>query len=276
MLRKLLKHEFRATGRIMLPLYLVLLAAAVGGNFSIRVLLETDLWVTNLFGGLVLTFFAVAMIGVLVMTIAVVVRRFYKNLLQDEGYVMMTLPCSVHQHIWCKLIVSAVWIAATLTVMALSVLVMTTGIEWFTYIAHVFRELFHHITAYYALNGTAILLELLVLCFLICCAMCLRIYLALSIGHSFSTHKLAWSVGWYFIFQFALQFLLTFFMYIMEITGFWDWLGNVHILRTMQNISSPMAIIHIALLAVILGEVIYSAILYCVTAYFLKNKLNLE
>ena len=33
MLRKLLKHEFRATGRIMLPMYLVLLVTALGSNF---------------------------------------------------------------------------------------------------------------------------------------------------------------------------------------------------------------------------------------------------
>ena len=36
MLRKLLKHEFRATGRIMLPLYLVVILTAVFANFSIR------------------------------------------------------------------------------------------------------------------------------------------------------------------------------------------------------------------------------------------------
>ena len=52
MLRKLLKHEFRATGRIMLPLYLILLATAIGANFSTRGLLETDLKVLDLLGGL--------------------------------------------------------------------------------------------------------------------------------------------------------------------------------------------------------------------------------
>ena len=39
MLRKLLKHAFRATGRIMLPLYLILLATAIGAHFSTRGLL---------------------------------------------------------------------------------------------------------------------------------------------------------------------------------------------------------------------------------------------
>ena len=34
MLRKLMKHELRATGRVMGPLLLLVLVAAVGGNLS--------------------------------------------------------------------------------------------------------------------------------------------------------------------------------------------------------------------------------------------------
>ena len=41
MLRKLIKHEFRATGRVMLPLFLVLLVTSVGANFSVRGMLDT-------------------------------------------------------------------------------------------------------------------------------------------------------------------------------------------------------------------------------------------
>ena len=41
MLRKLLKHEFRATARIMVPVYLVLLVTALGANLSTRGILET-------------------------------------------------------------------------------------------------------------------------------------------------------------------------------------------------------------------------------------------
>ena len=43
MLRKLLKHEFRATGRIMLPLFGILLLVSVGANFSSRGMLNSDM-----------------------------------------------------------------------------------------------------------------------------------------------------------------------------------------------------------------------------------------
>ena len=83
MLRKLLKHEFRATGRIMLPLFLIVLGTAVGANLSVRVLMETSNKVLNILGGLLIAAFAVAIFGVCIMSMVVMVRRFYKNLLQD-------------------------------------------------------------------------------------------------------------------------------------------------------------------------------------------------
>ena len=52
MLRKLMKHEFRATGRIMLPLFLILLVTAVGANFSVRGMLDTGSRFLNVLGAL--------------------------------------------------------------------------------------------------------------------------------------------------------------------------------------------------------------------------------
>ena len=49
MLMKLLKHEFRATGRSMLPLLLFVLLFAVGTRISILKLLDSNIpWVNML------------------------------------------------------------------------------------------------------------------------------------------------------------------------------------------------------------------------------------
>ena len=274
MLRKLLKHEFRATGRIMLPLYLILLATAIGANFSTRGLLETDLKVLDLLGGLLVMAFAVAIIAVCVMSMVVMVQRFYKNLLQDEGYVMMTLPVSVHQQVWSKLIVSAVWFALTLVVVCLACLIMAFDVELVQQIAAGFRELFQEIyrnlSTYYAINGTAIVAEFLVLCFVGCCAMCLQFYAALAIGHSFPNHKMAWSVLWFFLIQFIMQFLGG--MGIMLLDESWFH----HLLLGWTDNISAMASVHLGMVTVILGEVVYGAVFYILTTYFLKKRLNLE
>ena len=85
MLRKLIKHEFRATGRVMLPMYLILLVTAVGANLSTRGLLETDVWFLNFLGGAMVTAFAVAMFAVCIVSFVLMVQRLQRNLLGDEG-----------------------------------------------------------------------------------------------------------------------------------------------------------------------------------------------
>ena len=105
MLTKLLKHEFRATARIMGPLYLVLLAVALGFNFSAR-LMDSGNFVLNMLAALVVMAYVVAITAVFIVAFILMLQRFYKNLLGDEGYLMFTLPASVSQHITCLLYTS--------------------------------------------------------------------------------------------------------------------------------------------------------------------------
>ena len=87
MLTKLLKHEFRATARIMGPLYLVLLAVALGFNFSAR-LMDSGNFVLNMLAALVVMAYVVAITAVFIVAFILMLQRFYKNLLGDEGYIM--------------------------------------------------------------------------------------------------------------------------------------------------------------------------------------------
>ena len=134
MLTKLLKHEFRATARIMGPLYLVLLAVALGFNFSAR-LMDSGNFVLNMLAALVVMAYVVAITAVFIVAFILMLQRFYKNLLGDEGYIMFTLPASVHQHVWSKLIVSAVWFIATGVVVFLSVFVAAFNVSFLTDLA---------------------------------------------------------------------------------------------------------------------------------------------
>ena len=271
MLRKLMKHEFRATGRVMLPLYLVLLLTAVGANISTRGMMGKNSSFLNILGGLLVTAFAVAIIGVCVMALVLMVQRFYKNLLGDEGYIMMTLPASVHQQIWSKLMVSFVWFVVTMAAVCLASVIMAYQGGLFRLLFNGLRSLFDEITAYYALNGTALILEFLLEVFLACCVMCLQFYAALSVGHSFVRHKMAWSVLFFFIFQFAAQFLGSMLIVGLDETPFYEWLWRVTHIAT-----GGMAAYHATMAVMALGTIVYGAIFYGITVFFMKKHLNLE
>ena len=133
MLGKLIKHELRGSGRTMLPFILVSLFLAVMAGLSMRAMeRQQDYSWFNILFGIVIFLFVAGLMAVCIMSVVVVINRFRQNLLGDEGYLMFTLPVSVDQHIWAKLIVSAIWFLATaLTCMLAVVLVLLCNINTF-------------------------------------------------------------------------------------------------------------------------------------------------
>lgn len=265
MLRKLMKHEFRATGRVMGPLFGLLLIAAIAARFSVGVLLESSARFLNLLGGLFTTAFVIAIVGVCVMSLVLMINRFRTNLLGDEGYIMFTLPASVHQQIWSKLIVSAVWFIATgLAVVAAGfILVAQQGFWW--EIRRGFAEIFRHLTAYYAFNGTAFLFELLALIFVGCCVLCLEFYAAMSIGHSFANHKVLYSVLSFLGLQFVMQLLSGGIL-----------VGTNYDFLVVALPSDGVLAMHSVMLTMIVSTAVFGAVYYVITTMFLKKRLNLE
>lgn len=272
MLKKLLKHEFRATGRTMLPMYLIVLVASLGANLTTRGLFETDYPFMDAVGVVLIMAFTAAIIAVCVMAFVTMIERFYRNLLKDEGYLAMTLPVSVHQQVWSKLLVSIVWFAATALVVGLAFFIMVFNLEQLHTLLKGFVDLFHeiwqHMSAYYALNGTAIFVELIILAFLALAAFCLRFYAAMAIGHSFANHKTALSVVFFFVIGAVLQFLAGLGAYVLQLTGLSD--------LELDLLHNGMAVTHLTFAALIISQLVLSGIFYFLTTYFLKNKLNLE
>lgn len=101
-------------------------------------------------------------------------------------------------------------------------------------------------------------------------AMCLQFYAALTAGHSLPSHKLAWSVVWYFGLQFVFQIIGVCIIQLLDRMNFsnWGFYPEIH-----WNV---MAGIHLGMGLLILGTVVYGAVFYAITTFFLKKRLNLE
>ena len=205
MLSKLLKYEFRATGRIMLPVYALLLVTAGGTSVTGSLMGRyPESTVLSIFRTLFMTLFAFTTFGVLLLTLVLMVYRFYKNLMTDEGYLMFTLPVSRSQLIWSKLIVSMAWgilsavLAALMWTMVLSV---AGGENLFAGIFRGLRSLMESLSG----NATGCIVGLVVLLLAAGLASYLRFYAAISLGHSFSNHKILLSVVFFIAFSLAMQ-----------------------------------------------------------------------
>ena len=93
MLGKLIKHEFRATGRILLPLLGAELLLSVLAGFSVRGLDRVEnMGILGVMYVTTLVVFFLGLFALSVVAFVLMIQRFYKNLLRDEGYLSMTLP----------------------------------------------------------------------------------------------------------------------------------------------------------------------------------------
>jgi len=275
MLGKLLKHEFRATGRLMLPALGAVLVLAVLANFSIRFIQVTDSTFLTILFGLVIGAFGIGMIAAAVMTLVLMILRFYRNLLRDEGYLMHTLPVSVHELVWSKLIVSLVWFAVTGLVICL-VVILTALIQTGTDLGELFagfpswaeiRDFLHEA----GLSGGDLWLmggEMLLAGILSGLVTCLHFYAAMSLGHIFSKDKVLMSI----LFFVGLSIVFSIFQ-----TG-----ASLTMSAQMENLiegidtaRQGMRLFQGLFARGLVSELIQAVVLYLITTFGLQKKLNL-
>lgn len=119
MFGKLMKYDIKALGKIIFPLWGALLI--LGFVFSLGI--RFDLTVASS----IAIFSLIAIIGVIAaiftIGIIIVIQRFWKGLLKQEGYLMFTLPVSVRSLILSKLF------SALLISFGTVVIIVLLGIE---------------------------------------------------------------------------------------------------------------------------------------------------
>ena len=277
MLGKLMKHEFRATARIMLPVMGAMVALALLANLSSRGLAGnlSDVPMLRIFFVLIIIFFGVAVVATAVMALVIMVSRFYRNLLKDEGYLMFTLPVSVHELIWSKLIVSLVWFLGTglliLLVMTLMALNLShTNLQMILEQFPSWSEISRWLDETGIRGRLVTLLVQGVLGTLIgIFAVCLHFYASMALGHMFSKDKVLLSIVFFVGISFA--FNLMEMGYGIVGFGFSD-LENID----MENARDGLAFASTVIWHGIALSAVQAAVMYLATFLGLKKGLNLE
>ena len=122
MLRKLMKYELRATGRIFLPFFGALIVLSLLNKLfysnraenMMRTLRQNGkglpIEITRVIS---MALFIFLICAIFMLAAIVMIQRFYKNLLGDEGYLMFTLPVRPWQLITSKAAVSCMWLVVS-------------------------------------------------------------------------------------------------------------------------------------------------------------------
>ena len=264
MLSKLIKHEFRATSRIMWPVFLGMLALTALMRFSQLLLNGGHIpWLLQLIGVLLVIGFVMGLFALAFAPLVLSAVRFRDHLLKDEGYLTLTLPVNMHQLLASKLIVSAVWYAAAfLAVVLLCMIGAFDFSDWrvVPQFAADFLRAFRKLDS--SMQGQALLfaLEFFLFCVLGVTAVSLIVYAAYAVGFSFNKHKSALTAVSVLVQFAAIAVLANLFC-----DGFTAW-------SSLTGVQAGNAIFAVALVC----ELIVCVIFYLVTYFFLTRKLNLE
>lgn len=264
MLGKLLKYELRATSRTMLPILGVMLLVSGLAHLAVRWSDRDDLPASlSIILAFLLMAFMLGLMALGIVTVFLMVMRFRNSLLRDEGYITHTLPVSVHAQIWSKALVSTLWYAAAILTIVLSIFVLAMDVDLIRALTGTLNEALHLFTD---INNVEVLVEFLALLGLEGVTMSLMMYASLSVGHAAHSRKMLASVGVFIGFWIASQILSGVLAGFTEELGLFDSLGTRGFMEDWRMTCACIAS----------GALLSGAVYYFITAWFLKNRLNLE
>ncbi len=261
MFLNMVKHEFRASYRSLLPLFAGLIVMAALARLSIWLIDKTEFVLVQIFGGFFIGIFVLACIASIVLTMILMMVRFAKSVHGDEGYLTNTLPVNTSTIILSRLLVSFVALLTAYVAVFLGYKVCTLGIDGVRDFEKTFVSLFQQAdkeTVWTLLQFAATLLVGMI-------ATILQIFAAISIGHSFPNKKAGFSVLFYFVLYFAAQSVSTVGLIILSLVlqnGLTD-------LEAFNNFPAIMMLFSLGANALMIG------VYYFLTWIMMKKRLNL-
>ena len=274
MLGKLFKYEFSATGRVFLPMYGALLVMSVIARIFYTSNIRSDIATMLITMLLVMLFTAVW-----VVTLVIIVRRFWTNLLGREGYLMNVLPVNPWEHVLAKTVTSGVWIIAGTVVSVVAFLIMLFGLPELADID--LREFFADFDEFMAylrdgnITGQVVLIIVqgVLLAVVSSFQFTLTAYASMCVGQLADSHRTLASIGAYFGLNTA-QSLIT---SLANDVGYFKTVSMVpagteyaeYARRALVNTNQFMALF-------LLLSVVVCVAMFFVSSTLLKKKLNLQ
>lgn len=269
MLGKLLKHEWKATGRHFLLLYLVFAFVTVCNKLILEITAQNDF--LEMFQALFMAAYIITCAAIFILTTLLIVMRFYKNMLSDEGYLTFTLPVTVSQHIAAKGIVAYIWSILSIILFLLSVCLLVSG--------HGMYDVFYQILELIGYVSEEIGIKFWLCIIIYGIAMLignaysiLQYYMSMAIGQLAHKHRILASFGIYFGFTFVLQNVLSVFLLLVNIA---DPILSLEELES-NFLSAFFSYMNAIGIFSILFNIILSIAFFFITRYVLTKKLNLE
>lgn len=263
MLTKLIAYEWKTTARVLLPIGGGVLVFSLMTGIMNLLLDRPDLpapleWVE----GLVWFIEVVALVVVLGACVFLNIQRFYK-LLGQQGYLMLSLPVPVWQHIAAKLLCACGW----------SVLCVPYFMACTTLLSMDFTSFWLELRAFKINPSVFPVVALIFLLLLVAVAAgYLHMYLCCAVGAQFGQQRLLATIISYFVLGFVEQVVGTLLMILLVSTAAESYTITLWIQDMSYNVAGNVVLLLAGILAV---SLLFCALLWAVIQWFMTRRLNL-
>ena len=256
MLKKLMKHDFRALSRTLFPLQIGILGGGLVATLLTALTIRLGENSANAGGSAMLRALimgisasASVLIGVAIMasalvTLLLICYHFYRSFLADEGYLTFTLPVSTSKLIWSKLLTGMFWSLINAVVIMVTLLIFSVFGTTSTSIANMdvlqairmfFTEILPQASQY--VNVPLMAVEIVVIGILGFAAQMLEIYFAIVVGGQVAKkHRILAAIGMYLLINMGVGIITTAFM---SLVTFGEGISSLA-LNTVQEVSTFM------------------------------------
>lgn len=270
MFGKLLKYEFKSAGKWYLGLYgiIAILSVVLGlwiqtlilrsrediSNFNNSATMDTEGWLFML----TIIIFTLIIGGLMISTLLLILRRFYKNIYSRQGYLTMTLPVTSHQILLSKLVAAIIWQVLALLmvfvsfaiIIGLATIPVWHEMDWSAPFSELGRV---------ADFGT--ILRVLGYASVSTVTSILLMYFAISLGQLFRDHRILLAVVFYFG--------------MTTVLGIIESMINVSLLSNMEDLSNPLDFFAVYPIMTVI-DILLAIGFYFGTHYIMTKKINLQ
>ncbi len=270
MVKKLLKHELLSYLHTLPIVYIVVLGVGLMGRIARA--FEADNIAYELLRNSADIMLMLASYAAMVLTTIFCLLRFYKNLFSGEGYLTLTLPVSVEQHLLVKTIGALIANVATALTIFASVCIFFAG-DWFTEITKALLYLYKKGVATYGGADMAMyVLEILLTLLTLTLMQYMTFYVCICIGQTLRRGRIIAAIGIYYGLTQLTQIIGTIIVIIISVYG------NVPLLIAITDLirANIPTFVHLLLWGIIVMGMVWSGICFLVSRKTMKHKLNLR
>lgn len=273
MVKKLLKHEFKAWLRVVPFFWLAVLGVATAGRI-VQFFESDSVYYGMIFGSSMVAYGITAVVVLLTPTVFGV-YRFYRNLFTGEGYLSFTLPVTAGQHLWVKTLTAVCFDLISVIVLLLSGVILMSGdvlTEVLKAAAYLLKKWFELIPREVGLHLAGYLVEFAVLLLITLFGTHLMYQSCICIGQLARKNRVLLAVGVYFGYQLVWNILST----VMALS--FTMMGMAGVLDQLVDWANlhPYAASHLMLSGMILLSLGLAALYWWISHSIMRKRLNLE